>query len=172
MLILRELTEKDEAAFMRGMREWEGEDLSWYTFLWREGMKFSEMLSELKNSKEGIGLPPNWVPSTMFYSFLDGEIIGRVNVRHQINENLMRRGGHLGYAVAPKFRGRGYGLATVRMVLPKVKALGIDRALVTCGDENEASWKIIERVGGKLAEKVWDETDGETVRKYWVELEG
>ena len=46
-LILRELTNADEAAFFEGMREWDGEDLSWYTFDWEPGVTYSSMLDRL-----------------------------------------------------------------------------------------------------------------------------
>ncbi|MFD6812884.1 GNAT family N-acetyltransferase [Enteractinococcus coprophilus] len=39
---------------------------------------------------------------------VDGEIIGRVSTRHKLNEYLLNFDGHIGYAIAPEFRGRGY----------------------------------------------------------------
>ena len=37
-LILRELNEHDEAAFLVGLREYNDMELSWYTFVWKPGV--------------------------------------------------------------------------------------------------------------------------------------
>jgi|GEM_PF-2514423 len=47
-LVLRELDENDEAAFFAGLKDWEGDDLDWYTFVWKPGMSFNEMLTTLR----------------------------------------------------------------------------------------------------------------------------
>jgi len=39
---------------------------------------------------------------------VDGEIIGQVSTRHKLNEYLSNFDGHIGYAIAAEFRGRGY----------------------------------------------------------------
>ena len=55
-LTLRKLTAQDEKAFFEGMKAWEGESLSWYSFAWKEGMTYSEMLTLLENESAGINL--------------------------------------------------------------------------------------------------------------------
>lgn len=168
-LSLRELVESDEEAFLIGLKEWDGEDLSWYTFDWKPGMSFREHILKLKNSREGIGLAEGWVPSTMFYGFVDGQIVGRVSVRHRLTPTLLRRGGHMGYSVAPRFRGQGFASEMVRQSLPYLRQLGIKKALVTCADDNIGSRKIIERLGGQLENEIRDDEEDEMIRRYWVE---
>lgn len=170
MLTLRELSEADEAAFLEGLKEWEGEELSWYTFDWKPGISFGDHLLALKRNREGVGLPGGRVASTMFYGFVSGAIVGRLHVRHELNPRLLHRGGHIGYAVAPRFRKKGFASEMVRQVIPRLRELGITRALVTCSDGNEPSWRIIESLGGQLENKVWDEEDEETIRRYWLAL--
>ncbi len=63
-------------------------------------MYFKEMISLLKNEAKGVGLVPGRVRHTLLYGFLNNEIVGRVSIRHELNENLRKRGGHIGYAVA------------------------------------------------------------------------
>jgi len=53
-------------------------------------------------------------------------------------------------------------------VLPKARALGLDRVLVTCDDTNLASARTIEKAGGVL-EDVRDTELGRT-RRYWITL--
>lgn len=169
-LIIRELNDKDESAFFEGMKEWVGEEPYWYTFLWKEGMPYSEMLERLRKDADGVDLPEGRVPHTMFYGFVDGKIIGRISVRHELNENLRRRGGHIGYAVAKRFRKNGYATEMVQFAKQFCKSLGHDKIMVTCADDNIPSWKIIEKSGGLLEDKIWDEEDEEMIRRYWIPL--
>ncbi len=52
---------------------------------------YEEMLAILEKESAGIDLQPGRVPHTMLYGFINGEIIDRVSVRHELNENLRRR---------------------------------------------------------------------------------
>lgn len=165
-LVLRTLKPSDESAFLNGLSDWPGDDLSWYSFLWKEGMSFGEMLVLLDQETRGINLAPDRVPHSMLYGFVGNEIVGRVSVRHSLNDSLRRRGGHLGYAVAPKFRGRGYGFEMAKQSLSYCQHLGLKELLVTCGEDNAPSWKIIERLGGRLNRQLLDPESNEQIRHY------
>ena len=89
-LILRQLNHNDEHVFLEGVKDWEGESSHWYSFIWKPGMEFEYMLTILKKEFAGIDLAPNRVPHTMLYAFLDGKIIGRVSVRHSLNDSLRK----------------------------------------------------------------------------------
>lgn len=169
-MILRELNRNDQDAFLDGLKEWEGEDPHWYSFIWKPEMTFVEMLSILNKEAAGVDLAPDRVSHTMLYAFLGRKIIGRVSVRHALNERLMNRGGHIGYSVAKKYRGKGYATEMVRQAIDFCKRLEIPSILVTCSDDNIPSWKIIERFGGKLEDRVWIENDKEMIRRYWIQL--
>lgn len=170
-LVLRDLNETDENAFFAGMKDWEGEELDWYTFSWKPGMSYAQMLDILKNETAGIGLLPGRVPHSMLYGFVDGRIVGRVSIRHVLNEQLRRRGGHIGYSVSPQLRRFGYATEMVRQALEHIKTMGYAEAngsvMVTCSDSNVPSWKIIEKFGGKLFDRINDD-DGELIRRYWI----
>lgn len=169
-IVLRKLTAADEAAFVEGAKLWDGHSLSWYSFDWKPGQSYAEMLQTLERSARGEGLPEGRVPATMLYGFLGEVVIGRLHVRHQLNEGLLRRGGHIGYSVAPAFRGRKFASQMMEQGLAFCRQLGIDKVLLTCADKNEASWKIIENFGGVLENKFFDEDDQETIRRYWIPL--
>lgn len=167
-LTLRELTENDEQAFFEGAKLWTGEAPYWYSFAWKPRMSFQEMLTILKKEKAGIDLAPGRVPHTMLYGFVDGKIIGRVSIRHELNESLRKRGGHIGYAVAPIYRRKGLATEMVRQALEYCRTLNISPVMVSCADHNTGSWKIVEHFGGKLEDKVWDDQDKEMIRRYWI----
>jgi predicted acetyltransferase len=78
-LVLRELHDGDEAAFLAGVESWRGEELSWHTFDWRPGMAFAEHLETLRKQRLGLDLAPNRVAATLLYGFVDGTIVGRVS---------------------------------------------------------------------------------------------
>jgi predicted acetyltransferase len=178
-LILRELAPADEVAFLAAVKDWEGEDLSWFTFEWKSEIKFTDHLERLRKNKTGEDLKPGTVPSTMLYGFvkatgegqIDGQqIVGRVSVRHSLNDYLRQRGGNLGYSIAPRFRRKGYAGEMVKQTLPYCQKLGLTKLLITCTDSNSPSWRIIESLGGVLENKVFDEGHGETIRRYWLAL--
>src|SRR5690606_7006776 len=146
-------------------------DLDWHAFEYMRKLPFKEMLAVLRDESLGINMPPGRVPHTIFYGFLESEIVGRISVRHALNDYLLKRGGHIGYAVAKRFRRRGFATEMVRHALEFCKTIGLKSVLITCADDNIPSWKIIERFGGKLENKIWDDEDQETLRRYWIELE-
>ena len=51
-LILRELNEQDEAAFLAGLREYESMELSWYTFVWKPGMSWHDQIERLRKQRK------------------------------------------------------------------------------------------------------------------------
>lgn len=171
-IILRELTAADEALFRAGLKAWDGHDLSWYSFEWNPAETYQQMLDKMQALSAGVTLPEGFVPATMFYGFASAGIVGRVHVRHRLNDKLLQRGGHIGYAVAPAFRGRGYATEMFRQTLPICRQRwGIDRLLITCDDSNAPSIKIIEQFGGVLENKIVDEAEQRTVRRYWLALD-
>ncbi len=168
---VRELNINDEAAFLRGFKYWEGEDLSWYTFEFEFNDSFEKHLLRLEKNKLGIDLASNRVPSTMLYGFYEGEIIGRVSIRHELNEYLSTIGGHIGYSVAPKFRRKGLATKMLSEGLEYCKShLKLKEVLVTCDDDNVASIKTIEKNGG-IFENRYVSNDGKEIkRRYWFKF--
>lgn len=169
MLILRELTELDEAAFMAGLKAYEGESLAWFTFVWKPGVPFADHLERLGKNKLGVELLEGRVPNTMLYAFVDSKIVGRVSIRHELNEYLRRRGGHIGYSVAPKFRRLGYATEIFKQSLPFCRAVGLTKIMITCDDENTPSWRLLETCGARLEEKFIDTEDGKLCRRYLMD---
>ncbi len=90
------------------------------------------------------------------------EYLGRISLRHTLTPLLLTWGGHIGYAVRPSARGRGYATAALAAMLPVCRARGIDPVLVTCDVDNMASRRVIERNGG-----LYEDTR-EGKRRYWV----
>lgn len=94
--------------------------------------------------------------------------MGRISLRHVLNEFLAHEGGHIGFAVRPAYRRRGYAMAILRQVLVIARSLGIERVLLTCDRENLGSATVIQRCGGVL-ETVVDGQAGNRVCRYWID---
>ena len=61
---------------------------------------------------------------------------------------------------------------TASLKLAKARALGIDRALVTCDKDNIASARVIQKNGGVLDSEGIDPDDGKITQRYWIDLTG
>ncbi|MFT3754621.1 MAG: GNAT family N-acetyltransferase [Pseudoxanthomonas sp.] len=133
-----------------------------------EGMDFATYLQTLREQQQGVNPPtPRHVASSFLFAFDGARIVGRVSIRHQLNEFLLRNGGHIGYVVVPEFRGRGYASAMLAKALVIARdELGIARALLTCAEDNAASIKVIERNGGMF--EGFSEEFLPRVRRYWI----
>ncbi len=107
------------------------------------------------------------MPATFLVAVAEGQIVGRVSIRHVLNAYLAEVGGHIGYGVRPGFRRRGYATAMLRQSLAVASSIGL--VLVICDDDNVGSAKVIENCGGVL-ENIAAGRDGSVPkRRYWVE---
>ena len=130
--------------------------------------KFSEYLEFLAAQERGECLPEGYVPMSVFCAFVGDEIVGRLSIRHALNDFLFNIGGHIGYAVVPEFRRKGYATAMLRSSLSYARELGIEKALVTCDDTNVGSFKTIAKCGGEF-ENLSSAGEGKVPkRRYWI----
>lgn len=108
--------------------------------------------------------------STYFAMSEDNEIVGCIELRHSLNENLAIIGGHIGYSVCPVERRKGYASKMLKMVIEEARKLGIEKVLLTCDSDNIASRKTIIKNGGFLDRKMPYVYYGERYYKYWINL--
>lgn len=130
--------------------------------------EFTRYVEECRSTDVVRPEDAHWrVPSTWLWIVDDGdEVVGRVSIRHRLNDNLLNVGGHIGYAVIPSARRRGHATAALAQSLDLAAELGIDPALVTCDDTNVASRRVIENNGGVLE----DVRAGKL--RFWVPTHG
>ena len=125
--------------------------------------------SLLVQSDESLPLPADRVHATYWWILEGADYLGSINLRHRLNEYLLRAGGHIGYGLRPSARGRGLASWALATVLPLARARGLDRVLITCQDSNLASALTIERNGGVLEDIA--KTEFGPTRRYWIALD-
>ncbi len=132
--------------------------------------EFSTYVTKLVDESLGKNLPVGYVSHTVYWLIDSYEFIGRVDIRHSLTEHLMRIGGHIGYDIRPSKRQQGYGKEILKLVMPKAKALGLKKVLVTCDETNIASKKIIEANGGVFENSVKQAIGKPNKLRYWINL--
>ena len=85
----------------------------------------------------------------------DGEFCGVIGFRWQPGTEALPPHclGHIGYAVVPAKRNRGYATAALAQTLPLARAEGLRYVEVTTDPDNHASQRTIEKNGGLLFER-------------------
>jgi predicted acetyltransferase len=129
---------------------------------------FPKYLKVTNEERKGINIPKDRVPATMYWAVVKNKVIGRVHIRHKLNKGLRVVGGHIGYAVIPSERGKGYATEMLRQAVNITKKMGIKKAMITCSDQNIASQKVIEANGGIFSKKMKHPEQKGYVLHYWI----
>lgn len=130
---------------------------------------FESLLDYWRDAKHPETCPKNFVPSDTYFAIDENnKLVGAINIRHQLNDYLLKKGGHIGYGVRPSERRKGYATAMLRLALKKCKNLGINKVLITCDKDNPASARTILANGGVLENEIPDES--RITQRYWIEL--
>ena len=116
--------------------------------------------------------PNGWVPDTTLFC-LDKDrniFVGAVNIRHYLNDALLKTGGHIGDGIRPSERRKGYATQMLEQALKYCKEeLNLEKVMLGCYKENEASRRTILNAGGALEREVKTE-NGKIAQVYWIKL--
>ncbi|MBR1763806.1 MAG: GNAT family N-acetyltransferase [Ruminococcus sp.] len=152
MIQLREANFEDieaEWLLVRDMPENENGYVNPYHCIGRQA--FDKALYEMIEWSCGIGIPKGYVPDTTLFIWNDLDLIGQARIRHRLTEALRRGSGHIGFWIAPQFRGRGYGTEALRQILDRAEGMVPEEELYLRVDkDNAASLRIIIKNGGRI----------------------
>lgn len=131
---------------------------------------FEEWLQKVKDDVDEKTCAEGRVPSSLYLTYRkqDNKLVGMLQIRHKLNDFLLRKGGHIGDSVRPSEQGKGYATEQIGLALKKCKELKIDKVLVTCNKDNIASSKTIQKNGGVLENEI--EVDNEIYQRYWIKI--
>ncbi len=167
MIKLTKPSTKYKATYLNAEREFQKEGRHKELKLDDLRKNFPAFIQKFKND-ERKNILKGFVPMTTYWLMDGKEFIGRLSIRHRLNKNLKKVGGHIGYAIRPSEREKGYGTKILKLGLLKAKKMGFKKVFMTCDDDNVGSWKIIEANGGILKERV--KYKGKLIRHYWLEV--
>jgi predicted acetyltransferase len=166
-VLLRPMDVWDEQQARQAHEELANDD---FEFLFvKPGEAWPVYLERVESGRLGVDLPDGWVPSTFLVAEVEGQVVGRVSIRHELNAFLQQFAGHIGYGVRPGFRRRGYATDILRRSLEVAASIGLARVLVTCDVDNLGSATVIERCGGVLENVVPGPEGSVSKCRYWVE---
>ena len=115
---------------------------------------YQDWLVKKQQESELDDIVDGWkVPATTYWLYADGVPVGFGKLRHFLTDALRKAGGHIGYGIAPQYRGKGYGKELLKLLLRKADEMGIDKVLVTIHLDNRASLAVALANGGAIAEQ-------------------
>ena len=103
------------------------------------------------NEGDEVEIPYYW-----YEIFLNstGNPIGKISIRIGHNYHSYFNG-NIGYEIDEEYRGHNYSLIASKMVLEIAKYYNMSDLVLTCDEDNVASYKTIEKLGAKLIEIIY-----------------
>ena len=112
---------------------------------------FDDALDCMIANARGERLPEGYVPATSYFLWDDDVIVGKFDLRHYLCESLVNGSGHIGYYIAPEFRGKGYGSRGLALLLDEArKVVPEDEIYLHLEKDNKASLKVMLNNGGYI----------------------
>jgi predicted acetyltransferase len=132
--------------------------------------QFPAYVQRLHDLAAGKNLKDGYIPSKEFW-IVDAEgYAGRIILGLSFYPSPERVGHHVGYAVRPSKRRRGYATQALRCLLGEALKRNIYRLMPSCGVDNIASRMVIERNGGVLLPGEPDGSGDDRELRFLIDL--
>src|SRR5699024_8047311 len=97
-MTFRKLTIEDKQAFLNYWDDWKHTDkIVPFSTRFSRFVDYEEVLSDWKYQETN----EDWMKNSTYFYIEDNVIIGAANIRHELTEDFLKRGGHIGYGIAP-----------------------------------------------------------------------
>ncbi|MBO5037303.1 MAG: GNAT family N-acetyltransferase [Clostridia bacterium] len=169
MIKLVEPSEQYIKSYIEASDEYDEHDVPYYGLA--DARKI-DILEDFDRSRNERDLEPGRVGAHFFWLVDDEKdyFIGEIVIRHNLDEELERYGGHIGYGIRFFEWNKGYATLMLKLALEEAKKIGLSKILITCFDSNIASARVMEKNGFVLGDKIENAfNDGSTciTRRYW-----
>ena len=135
---------------------------------------YEQWLEELEKKEDQQYMDSvGWAPSLTYFFIRknDNKIIGMINVRYNVTDKIIAKGGsHIGYGIRPTERRKGYNKINLYLGLLEEQRLGEKKVLLNCITDNIGSNKTIIALGGNLEKTEIDNWDNELTNYYWIDV--
>lgn len=113
---------------------------------------FDDALDCLIANSKGERLPEGYVPATTYFLWDDATIVGQFQLRHYLCKSLINGSGHIGYYIAPEYRGNGYATSGLALLLREARDIvPEDEIYLHVFKCNPASLRVMLKNGGKIS---------------------
>lgn len=131
---------------------------------------FEGYVAALRARENPSRVVTDYVPESTFWMVDDSVYVGRLSVRHTLNDDLRRIGWPHQLRDPAQLSPSGYGKTILQLGLLKARHLGLKRVLLTCDVANQGSRKIIEANGGTLEDAGMIPGRDRLTCHYWIDL--
>lgn len=131
---------------------------------------YDTWLVGMNNRHTGENLPEGYVRENFYLCYDGDEMVGVFSLKFELTEFLFNYGGHIGYAVRPSKRNKGFATKILKQGIEWSKRFGFDRVLCVCDEDNYASEKVILKNGGVFENKLYNGDEQVFVKRYWIEV--
>lgn len=101
----------------------------------------------------------------------DNRVIGNIQVRWGVTDEMLRFVGHIGYSIRPTERRKGYNKINLYLGLIEAKKLGLNNCVISCDASNIGSDKTMQALGGRLLRSEIDPLDGVLTNVYSFDVD-
>lgn len=114
--------------------------------------EYKKWLIDVDNHSKGVDLPRWWNPYTTYFLYADNIPVGYGRVRHASSEYLEKvlGVGNLGYGIAEKYRGNGYGNILFKELLNKCREIGYKKIKLFPSKNNIPTIKVMQKNRGSI----------------------
>ena len=114
------------------------------------------------------------VPAETFFLIRenDNKIIGMTNIRFELNENLRKYGGHIGYSIRPTERRKGYNKINLYLGLLESQKRGLKRVMLSCDKDNLGSSRTMLAFNAEFEREFFDDEINHCIEQiYWIDVD-